>query len=246
MFFDHGISTLLNPIFGPDILERGDAYMQMAAPGMAMMCQHPIFRDFYDRCEVRVRFYGEYRRYLNPTPYAYLSDAFDQIAEETRHHTRHRLYYGVCANDATVSVVEFAIRYYQEHGHPPDKQTIIEMYYGESLPPVGLFIGMDQFAAYDMPLLTTGEEDLYFMVNPSPYLTSVQLRGILWDHLYARRDDDQVDYSAYQAADWEALRAFCQANQGMTLGVGTRHPKLGLWYPLPQVQLTPDWDIQRS
>src|SRR5688572_5576156 len=81
LFFEHGIPTLLNPIFGLDILQRGDEYMAMSAPGMAMMVTHPIFREFYDKYQVRVRFYGEYRRYLNGTPHEYLADLFDSIYE---------------------------------------------------------------------------------------------------------------------------------------------------------------------
>jgi adenosine tuberculosinyltransferase len=240
LFFEHGIETLLNPIFGPDILERGDDYMSMSAPGMAMMCTHPIFREFYEKHDVRVRFYGEHRRYFGPTKYAYLSDVFDKIADETRHHTKHRLYYGVCGSDATLSIAEFAIRHYLDKGCPPDKNAIIEMYYGEVLPPVNLFIGMDEFAAYDYPLLMTGHEDLYFMISPSSYLSGEQLRSILYDHLYVRQTDNEVDYATFSEADWQSMRAFYQANQGKTLGVGKLHPRLGYWYPLPEVQLDAD------
>ena len=32
LFFDHGIHTLLTPIFGPDLMERGDEYVRMPSP----------------------------------------------------------------------------------------------------------------------------------------------------------------------------------------------------------------------
>lgn len=238
LFFEHGIPTLLNPIFGLDILQRGDEYMAMSAPGMAMMCTHPIFTEFYEKYDVRVRFYGEYRRYLGGTPYEWLADTFDQVYEDTKHHKSHRLYYGVCAHDPAEWVAQYAVQYHQQHGGVPDRAAIIEAYYGETVNPVDLFIGFDKFAAYDMPLLTTGNEDLYFMVSPSPYLNGEQLRAILYDHLYGRRDDNDIDYGTFTSEDWNELRAFYNANRGATMGVGTRHPKLGYWYPLPQIDLT--------
>src|SRR5262249_47439311 len=150
------------------------------------------------------------------------------------HHTTNRLYYGVCANDATQTIAELTIKFFQEHGRVPAKDDIVQMYYGEHIDSVDIFLSFNQFSAYDMPLLATGNEDLYFTVSPSPYLTAGQLRAIIYDHLYARRDDNDVDYDTFTAEDWEELRTFYTANRGNTMGIGTRHPKMGFWYPLPQ------------
>ena len=241
LIFDHGIQYLLTPIFGPDILERGEEYMAMASPGMAHLVEHPDALNFYDEYEIRVSFYGEYRRYLEPTPYAHLCDIFDSIAERTAHHEGHRLLYGVFGNDATQTIAELSVAYYLEHGEIPDRQTLIELYYGEMIPPVDLFIGFEKLAAFDMPLVATGSEDLYFMVSPSSYLNRTQLRRLLYDHLFARRWDD-LDYQNLTEEDWAQLREFYHANQGSTLGVGALHKRLGLWYLLPQVQLTGGFD----
>ncbi|MGF1507292.1 MAG: diterpene synthase [Chloroflexi bacterium] len=238
LFFEHGIDTLLTPIFGPDILERGSDYMRMAAPGMEMLVSHPWFAEFYRKYDVRVRFYGDYRKHLADTPYAYLSDIFDSAAERTASHSTHRLFYGVFAHDATETLAALSIDYFQKHGTRPDRRKLVELYYGEYIPPVDLFIGFDKFAAFDMPLLATGSEDLYFMVAPSPYLTREGLRDILYDHLVTRRSDS-LDYSALTREDWAAMRQFYRANQRRTLGVGHQHPRLGMWSPLPPGDLTP-------
>lgn len=238
LFFDHGVDTLMTPIFGPDILARGDGYMKMASPGMAMLATHPIFTEFYEKYEVRVRFYGDYRKYLGPTPYAYLSDLFDEITQKTLHHTRHRLLYGVFAHDATETIAEISVRHFVEHGCPPDKSTLIEKYYGEYISPVDFYIGFDRFTAFDMPLVSTGSEDLYFMVAPSSYLTAAQLRNILFDHLYTRSEVDEPEYEDLSAEDWKEIRDFYQANVSKTIGIGAKHERFGYWYPLPQTQLT--------
>ena len=94
-----------------------------------------------------------------------------------------------------------------------------------------IFIGFDRFSAFDMPLVAIGDEDLYFTVSPTLYMTQTQLREILYDHIYARRGLD--DYSDVDAEKWEKMRQYYQANHGRTLGVGTNIN--GIWYPTPQV-----------
>jgi tuberculosinol/isotuberculosinol synthase len=233
LLFDHGLDTLLTPVFGPDLVERGEGYMQIAADGLARLATHPDFLDFYETSGVRVRFYGDHRRFLGPTPYAYLSDLFDSVTARTLAHSRYRLFFGLFAHDATEAVAQIAVRCYQERGRSPDRRQIVEAYYGEYVGPVDLFIGFDKLSAFDMPLVATGAEDLYFTVSPSLYLTQHQLRDILYDHLYARRGE--LDYSEMSPREWGLMTDFYQANMERTLGVGTRQD--GVWYPLPQVKL---------
>lgn len=236
LLFDHGLDILLMPIFGLDLLKRGAGYMHMMAEGLARLATHPGFLDLYTAYGVRVHFYGDYRQHFAPTPHAYLSDLFDAITAQTSSHDRYRLYFGVCADDASETLAELAVRYYAEHGRVPEKRALVEMYYGEYVPPVDLFIGFDKFCAFDMPLVATGNEDLYFTVSPSTYLTEQQLRDILYDHLYTR-PGDEADYLDMQPEDWALMQDFYQANLGRTLGVGARQTRGGYWYPLPVVQL---------
>jgi len=240
LFFDHGLDTLLTPVFGPDLLERGQDYMQMAVEGLARLATHPDFVDFYETYQVGVRFYGDHRKYLAATPFAHLSDLFDEVVDRTRLHDHHRLFFGVFAHDATETVARLAVDHYLQQGAVPDKDTLIRLYYGEPVPPVSLFIGFDKFCVFDMPLLATGEEDLYFTTSPSPYMDQRQLRHILYDHLYARRAAEP-DYATLGSEAWAGMRAFYRANRERTLGVGTLAGPGGIWYPLPQVELPEDF-----
>ncbi|MBN2004799.1 MAG: diterpene synthase, partial [Anaerolineae bacterium] len=131
LLFEHGVETLLTPSFDLPLMERGSAYMRMAADGLAALTQSPDFLDFYDRYEVRVRFYGDYRAHLAETPYAYLTDLFDGLTARTFAHTRHRLFFGLFVHDTTETVAKLSVQYYQEHHTTPDKGTLIELYYGE-------------------------------------------------------------------------------------------------------------------
>src|SRR5581483_552224 len=229
LFFDHGIDTLLTPAFGPDLLLRGDEYVRrIGAEGLARLAEHPTFTSFYDEYDVRVRFYGDYRRLLRGTDLAHLSDVFDAATERTRDHKRFRLFFGIFANDATQAVAEYSASYFQAKGRVPEKRELIEMYYGEYVEPVDLFIGFDRFSAFDMPLLATGEEDLYFTVSPSPYMDEVQLRRILYDHIYRRRTPEP-EYGNLSPEALEDLREFYIAHRKLTLC--TCELLHGIWIP---------------
>ncbi len=227
--FDHGLDTLISPVFGAELLQRSEEYAQTAVEGLARLATDPVFLDFYHANQVRVRFYGDYRKYLTSTPYAYLCDLFDQVTAQTLDHGRHRLFYGLFSNDATETVGQLAIRYHAEHGQAPNRRALIEMYYGEYVTPVDIFIGFDRFWAFDMPLLATGCEDLYFTVSPSPYLSASTLRAILYDHLYLRWAEEP-EYATMPAEDQALMRDFYRANLDKVLGIGIRRG--GIWYPL--------------
>lgn len=237
LFFDHGLTTLLTPVFGPDLLTRGGEYHRMIIPaGFLWLAEHPDFLKFYDDYRVRVRVYGDARRYFEHTEHAHVLEAFDRLARRTAAHDRFRLFLGVCAHSPAETVAAIGVGHFQKQGGLPDHRQIVEAYYGEYVPPVDLFIGFEPPAAFDMPLVSTGQEDLYFTVNPSPYLDAQTLRAILHDHLYARRADE--NYGAMTAADWQVMGEFYALNRGNVLGLGRRH-RSGFWFPLPQVELPP-------
>lgn len=232
LFFDHGIETLLVPSFGLDLLERGEEYMQIAAEGFNRLATHPLFLEFYEDYQIQARFYGDYQKHFQDTPYAYLIDQFDLITNKTGKNKKGTLFFGLFAHDASERVAQIGIQFYQEHNRAPSRKEIIEAYYGIHVDDVDIFIGFDKFSAFDMPLVAVGSEDLYFTVSPTLYLTQTQLRTILYDHIYSRKDVDE-QYSEMDADDWVRMRKFYDVHQGKTLGVGT---KVGdIWYPLPQV-----------
>lgn len=236
LFFDHGIHTLLSPMFGAELLSRGDAYVDLAAEGLAGLARWPDFLDFYREYGVRIRFYGDYRKHFAGTSYAYLLDIFSELTAQTAGNDRHLLLYGLFGHDATETIGELAVQHYIEYGTAPDRQTLVTLYYGEYVPPVDLFIGFDALSVFDLPLLMLGEEDLYFTISPSPYLNARQLRDILYDHLYTR-PASTVDYTTMTSEDWTLMKTFYRQNAGRTLGVGARQPRGGYWYPIPQVEL---------
>ena len=236
MLFAHGIDTMLIPVFSSYLMQRGEEYVHMAARGLSSIVNHPAFLQLYTDLNVRVRFYGDYETCFAGTPHAHIVDEFEQLMEDTKDNDGFRLFWGVCAQDATDAIVALTVKHYEEHGDLPDKETLIRQYYGEQMSVVNIYIGSGKPRAFDMPLITTGREDLYFSVTPSLALNQVQLRRILYDHLYMRPKEG-ASYDAMQMEDWQRLHQFYHANRDNVLGVGKKQKEWGLWHPLPQVSL---------
>ena len=231
LFFDHGIDTLLTPVIGPEILATRDGYMQkIGVEGLARIATHPAFLSFYEEYGVQVRFYGDYKKYLVNTPYEHLSALFDSIACTTSRNHSFRLFFGAFADNlnATTTVAEFAVQYYKEHGKVPNRNEIVEMYYGEHVGKANIFIGFDRLAAFDYPLINWGEEDLYFTISPSLYLDKAQLRCILFDHLFTRRTPEQ-EYENLKHEEVESIQEYYRNNTNNIIGIGKLYN--GFWIP---------------
>jgi tuberculosinol/isotuberculosinol synthase len=229
MLFDHGIEILLAPVFGRELMRRGDAYTKrVGIDGLVRTATDENYRRFFEDYNVRVRFYGDYRDLLTGTPYEYALKSMYEVTEATKQNTRFRLFFGVFADEATETISRLSVEHYLAQGSIPDQRTLVRKYYGEELPPVSMFIGFDQFTVFDMPLLASGEEDLYFSVSPSPYMTPHQLRAILYDHLYVR-PTPEPDYTKLSEQELNWLRSYYRQNKDYAFGVGKL--KFNLWIP---------------
>ena len=229
MLFDHGIHTILAPVFGRELMRRGDEYTRrVGIDGLVRTATDHHYRKFFSKFDVKVRFYGDYRDMLTGTPYEYALKSIYEVTETTRNNSSFHLFFGVFADESLETVARLSVEQYLAQGVIPDKQTLIRKYYGEDVLPVSIFIGFDKFSAFDMPLLSTGAEDLYFSVSPSPYMTERQLRTILYDHLYLRCVPEP-DYTKLSAEQLDWLRDYYRRNQDTVLGAGRL--KFGLWLP---------------
>ena len=227
LVFDHGIDTIVAPVFGGEIMNRGEEYMREIGASMDLLATHPAFLEFYETYGIRVHFYGDYEKQLKDTAYAYICDAFDEIAQKTAHHTQRRLFYGVCADDASSTIAKLSVKHFQGTGYIPSRRELIEQYYGEYIEKADIFIGFEKFNVFDYPMLGWGEESLYFTVAPSLYMSSHQLKNILYDYTYLRPVQDP-DYFSMPEEDFEAMRKFYEVNREVTFGVGEMRG--GIWY----------------
>lgn len=119
MLFEHGIETVISPIFSDDLLDRGDRYIVQALEGMALLANDEEILSFYKEHEVHVLFYGDYKKRLPSTAQgAAVVKSFDDLTISTSSNTEHRLCFGVFGNDAAESVAQFSISWNETHGKP--------------------------------------------------------------------------------------------------------------------------------
>jgi tuberculosinol/isotuberculosinol synthase len=229
MLFDHGVGTILAPVFGRELMNRGDEYTKrVGIDGLVRTATDKNYRDFFEHYNVKVGFYGDYREVLTGTPYEYALPSVYEVMEATKNNTKSRLFFGVFADEAIKTVARLSVEHYIAQGTVPDKETLIRKYYGEDVPPMSMFIGFDKFSVFDIPLLTTGNEDLYFSLSPSPYMTEHQLRAVLYDHIYTRRIPEP-DYTKLPEKELNWLRGYYRNNKDYALGVGKL--QFNIWFP---------------
>lgn len=250
LFFDHGIHTLFTHAIVPGQLEggKGKGYLPLAlTSGMERLAGSPEFLQFYQDYGVRVRFFGDYRRILRNSEYAGALDRFDYVAQQTKTNRQHRIYWGFNTNqDRITPSLELAVQYYREHGRQPTRDHIIAMIYGEPVPPVDIFVGFNRPKTTNlMPPLLDEKADLYFTVGLSFDFTQVQLRAILYDHLYARKGRHR-DYTELPASAFSEMQTFYRLNREKVTGLGQRYEAGAIWHPAPQTQLPPDWDKENA
>ncbi len=219
MLFEHGIDTILSPAYGDELLTRGEEYMRATLTDGLKVLEAPDFMAFYQENDIRVHFYGKYKAILSGSASTAQLDLLERITSMTGKNHQRGLFFGLFGNDATEQIGQLAIEFFQKEKRPPKRQEIIQLYYGEVVGPATLFIGFEKPTVFDYPLLSLGNESLYFTAVPSPYLTQHALRKILYDHLF-RRGLPDPDWNRLPEDELEALRRYYYNKQDTILGAG--------------------------
>jgi adenosine tuberculosinyltransferase len=230
LVFAHGVSVLLVPLFGTELLNRGPAYVEYGLGGLTRLVEAEIYQEMF-AAGLRIRFYGDYEEVLDTPTLRPVLEACRDLMSATASGDGPLLMIGLFADTPYRTIARLSVEFAETHARPPDRRELIEAYYGIDLPDLSLFLGFLQPQFFDVPLISTGEEDLYFTLNPSPDLTERQLREILYDHLVTRRTPE-VDYGALSEEAQAALVEYNELHSGVTLGIGRIDPLTETWTPL--------------
>ena len=229
--FAHGVSVIVAPHFGAELLKRGTAYTRtVLGDGLLKLGDDPVNQEMFD-AGVRIRFYGDYDEVLDTPTYRPMLHACARLTAATSSGDGPLLLIGLFADAPYPKLARLSVEFAEKHGRIPTRQDLIEAYYGLPVPDLTLYLGFSQPALFDVPLLTTGQEDLYATLTPSADVTERQLREILYDHLVARR----IAEDNYDSLSDDALAALAEYNEryrSITLGIGRIDPRTGLWNPL--------------
>jgi hypothetical protein len=258
LLLDHGIDPLFFPLQAP--LRRGvPSVAGWLAEGIPPLLAHPGMEALYRT--VRVRAYGPWP----PLPagfeaaaaaHAALQAQFASVTARTAGNRGPRLFWRVQFNpadpanylqdtDQAAEVLALAASLQAARGRPPTRSELIAAYYaldpGEMLPPLRLLLSgmLYDLVGQTVPPLLGGHEDLYFPLTSLFSLDRPLLRAILYDWLFLRPhppDAPLLDYAALPPADRAALVAWHTQHRHAALGLGTRHPQGGFWYPLASLE----------
>lgn len=230
LVFAHGVRAVVAPHFGSELLQRGQAYTRTVLGGLLQLGDDLVNRKMFDS-GVRIRFYGDYEEVLDTPTYRPMLEACASLSAATASGDGPLLLIGLFADAPYPRLARLSVEFANKHGHPPGREELIEAYYGLAVPDLSLYLGFSQPALFDVPLITTGDEDLYATLTPSADLTERQLREILYDHLVTRRVPEE-DYGALSDGALEAMVEYNERHKGITLGIGRVDPLTGIWNPL--------------
>ncbi len=208
LLYDHGVSTLIQPLMGYDLLTRGQDYLAMAVEqGLGELASQD-YQSWYHQNQVRLSLFGNWWAVLNEMGFSGTAERLQAVMAETQSYTKRWLMLGLFADEPLDRLMGLAR---QSSGG----QDWLARYYGLAVKPVDLIIGSGQPAIWDLPLLDINKASLYFLQAPTFCLTKETLRHILYDHLYERINDDEL-YDNIPAQGW---------HNAAVLGLGQRTRK---------------------
>ncbi len=242
MVFAHGVSVILAPGFGTDLLKRGSTYTHYILGGLLQLADDAVYQEMF-AAGMQIRFYGDYEEVLNTPSLRPLLQACAQLTAATESKEGPLLLIGLFADTPYQTLARLSVGFAKREGYPPNRQQLIEAYYGLAVPDLSLYLGFAQLSLFDAPLLATGQEDLYATLAPSPSLTEKQLREILYDHLVTR-PTAEISYESLSNEAQEALAAYNKRYSGATLGIGRIDPLTGIWNPILPYPTTPKRSIE--
>jgi adenosine tuberculosinyltransferase len=228
--FSHGMHTLLIPLLNQTLFAgRSSQYAQMMLEALPNITSGGCMDEVYERHQVKVGFYGDYKRVLESSDNGRLLDSFSQTARATQPNNGPQILWGIFAQDEATTVINTTVDYYQAQQKRPGAADLVRHYYGGDVSLVDIYITSGKPRLFDAPFLLTGRADLYFMTSPTLYLSRNLLRKILYDHLYSRKNEKK--YSELNETDWQSIGEFYETNRNTVIGVGAAHPDWGIWCP---------------
>ncbi|RMF28637.1 MAG: hypothetical protein D6759_15375 [Chloroflexi bacterium] len=240
LLFTHGVPTIFEPLVMP--VGRSKEELKRGLANLPRIVTDKPFRRLYEELDIRVRFYGPWQSLLEEVGRPDLWEVLSRLTEETSHHWRHRLFWGVYVPGTSpqTEMVRFAVERARSGAGSVSRDQLVVAYYGEPVEPVEVAIllaGQPRAASYLPPFLGD-DADFYFTINSPLGMDALQLRAILYDKLFARREAAR-EYMRLSPQGLAQIRELYERNRGHTLGIGRWSETGQFWYPLPQVNLPP-------
>jgi hypothetical protein len=229
VFFDHGLSTLMVPLFSCSVLKRGSAYRRLTAlEAMRLLFTAEDgsgWPRFYKEYGVRVRVYGDRNR-LAGTECAPALEWITRVEAATQEHQAHHLFFGIGGEPLVgLGAARASIRFCREYEREPTKDELVSFYYGEKIETADFFIMSSKLSGLGaLPELICGSDtQVYFLSGPGVSSLTVQTyRAILYDLLFMRSEQAEDRGYLLSAQQRTELKIWYQEHGEEVIGLGRR------------------------
>ncbi len=215
IFWGYGCHTLVFPLFGPSLLDRGESYREYVLPELVrMLAQDNQWLTFYDELGIKIRAYGYPERLDDYFPGLGLPTIIKQCEDHTKDNIKHRLFYGFFSHppydrEFLLKVSEMA----DAENREPDRDKLARLYYGEHLEAADFLINSTKMASLGAlpPFAYDNKTQVYTLVGPAIFaLTGEVFREIIYDRLFMENSLDTG----------ETLKEFYYRNRHHVFGLG--------------------------
>jgi undecaprenyl diphosphate synthase len=243
MMFDHGLKTLFVPCLKHENLYRDKKYVDTITQyTLKLIFADTNWIDFYNENNIKVKIYGDLD-YISDKGFDNLIQIAKDLEKITSNNTKHKLFYGLaCSNKYEYPrLMDLAIDFYKNNNRNPTYEEKIEMYYGEIVNEVDLFIRPTEIRDSDIqpPLISGNKTQMYFLVAPDKLSFNRDVyRYILYDFLFCR--SNVFGSKTYQnemiaKSDLEKIKDYYLLNKSKVIGLGE---KIGqFWIPQINIQM---------
>lgn len=225
--FDHGIKTLFIPSLTHGNLSRNrkyvDSHFKIAT---RLILNEERWLNFYEENGIKVRIYGDTGLVQSLGYHDFVNWARD-IETATRSNGKHTLFWGYACTGSmeTMRIIDLCIEFSEKHGRHPSNREIIELYYGEYVEDVDIFIRPGEIRDSDcQPPLIGGNAQMYFPMCPLTELDEGFFKEILYDYLFCRvTSGGRKEYSRkMDSSELQRIKTFYDQNRDTIIGLGER------------------------
>ena len=243
MMFDHGLETLFVPCLKHENLYRDKNYVEgITQYALKLIFSDEKWIDFYNENNIKVKIYGDLD-YISNKGFDDLIQIVKDLEKITSNNNKHKLFYGLaCSNKYEYPrLMDLAIDFYKNNNRYPTYKEKIEMYYGENVNEVDLFIRPTAIRDSDIqpPLISGNKTQMYFLVAPDNLSFNRDVfRNILYDFLFCRNSifgSKTYQNEMIAKSDLEEIKDFYLLNKSKVIGLGE---KIGpFWIPQINIQI---------
>ena len=230
IMYSHGLNTLFIPCMKHENFFRDKEYVKAITQfSLKLIFTDKKWIDFYQDNDIKVKIYGDLDYVKNKGYEELLQHAYD-LEKITENNKKHKLFFGIaCSNKHEYPrLMDMAIEFYKKFNRKPSYQEKLELYYGENVDDIDLFIRPTELRDSDIqpPLISGQQTQMYFLVAPDSISFNKDVyRNILYDYLYCRTSEFGI--KTYQdkiinKSDLEEIKDYYSQNMHTIISTGKR------------------------